>query len=843
MSGGDALTPMMKQYQGMKKSLPAGVLLFFRLGDFYELFFDDAKTASGVLGLTLTRRNGVPMCGVPHHAAEGYIAKLVQEGHRVAIGEQAGDVKPGKLVERRVAQVVSAGTLDDFRLLDQSRPNYLAAVARAGKVLGLAYADLTTGEFRATEFADAAALHDELARIDPAETLVPDDAPPTDGLPHAQPCDSYTFLPEHARELLVAHFGVHSLDGFGCGGMTAGIGAAGAIVHYLQHAMHRNIDHLRALLPYQPDHHVLIDAASQANLDLVDSRSGKKHTLLAALDRTTTSMGARLLRHWLLHPLREVAVLTTRQDVIAALLAEPWLLEKIRETLGGVRDIERVLGRLSQGTGNAREMQAMAMSLQQLPELHDHLAAVPGAAGLILLQSVLPDLPDFTPLARHILGALDDNPPLALKEGGIFRAGHLPELDELRQASTEGRQWIAELQEREIASTGIKSLKVRYNAVFGYFIEITKSNLHLAPDRYTRKQTTVGGERFITPELKEIEHKILGADERAKAMEYAAYLALRDEVLVHLDALQRAAAALATIDVLAGLAETARLFSYTRPRLGDDLRLAITDGRHPVLDQTMLQEKFVPNDTFLDGSHNRLLLITGPNMAGKSTYIRQVALLVLMAQMGSFIPAAAAEIGVVDRIFTRVGASDDLAKGQSTFMVEMNETALILNNATARSLVILDEIGRGTSTFDGLSIAWAVAEHLHDTLRSRTLFATHYHELTSLARSREGVQNYNVAVREWNDRVIFLRRIVEGSADRSYGIQVARLAGLPKAILDRAKTILNHLESNSVTPQGGTSGGGTGTSSGKAKKPKSPAPVPIDPNLPRANQPQLDLFG
>ena len=839
MSGGESLTPMMKQYQGMKKSLPDGVLLFFRLGDFYELFFEDAKTAAGVLGLTLTKRNSVPMCGVPYHAAENYIAKLVQAGHRVAIGEQSGEVKPGKLVERRISQVVSAGTIDDFRLLENDRPNYLAAIAKSGRVFGLAYADLTTGEFRAAEFTDGQALLDELARIEPAETLVPDDGAGLPEVPHSQPGDGYTFLPEHARDLLADHFGVHSLDGFGCGGMTAAIGAAGAILHYLRHSMHRNVDHVRVLLPYQPESHVLIDAASQANLELVESRSGKKHTLLAALDRTSTPMGARLLRHWLLHPLRDREALVARQDVIAAFLAEPWLLEKARETLGGIRDVERVLGRLSQGTGNAREMQALAQSLEQLPDLRSHLEALPGAAKSPLLHTILGDLPDFSALARRILDALDENPSAALREGGIFRDGFLPELDELRRASTEGRQWIADLQEREIVATGIKSLKVRYNAVFGYFIEITKSNLHLAPERYTRKQTTVGGERFITPELKEIENKILGADERAKALEYEAYLSLRDEVLVHLEALQKAAAALARVDALAGLAETARLFGYIRPVLTDDLRLAIRDGRHPVLDQTLVHEKFVPNDTMVDGDGHRLLLITGPNMAGKSTYIRQVALLVVMAQIGAFLPAAAAEIGLVDRVFTRVGASDDLARGQSTFMVEMNETALILNNATERSLVILDEIGRGTSTFDGLSIAWAVAEYLHDELKARSLFATHYHELTALARGRSGVKNYNVAVREWNDRVIFLRKIVEGSADRSYGIQVARLAGLPKAIINRAKTILNHLESNSVTPKGE---GETTVAAKKKRAPKKLPEPPANDTLPASNQPQLDLF-
>ncbi len=803
MSGDAGLTPMMRQYQGMKKSLPADVLLLFRLGDFYELFFEDAKTAAKVLGLTLTKRNGVPMCGVPHHAAEGYLSKLVQHGHRVAVAEQTTEPTPGKLVERKLIQVVSAGTIDNLRLLDATRPNYLAAVARAGKVLGLAYADLSTGEFKAAEFATEGALLDELARIEPAETLIPDEGAGLPEVPNAQPADGYAFLPDHAHEALVAHFGVHSLDGFGCGGLTAAIGAAGAILHYLRHQMHRSVDHLRHLRPYAPDGHVLIDAASQANLELVASKSGKRHTVLHAIDRTGTPMGARLLRQWLLHPLRDLGQLEARQQAVAAFLAEPWSLAKTRETLGGIHDIQRTLGRLSQGSGNARELRGLAASLAPIPELRDLVGPLHATGNAPLLESLAARLGDDSALARRILDALVDEPPVSVKEGGLFRPGFLSRLDELRLAAADGRKWIADLQQREIDRTGIKSLKIRYNNVFGYYIEVTKANLPAVPDDYIRRQTTVGGERFVTPELKEMEEKVLGADERAMAMEYEAFVALRDEVLEHLDALQETAEALAAIDALAGLAETARLFNYTRPRLDGSGRIRIRDGRHPVLDQTLVQEKFVPNDTLVDNDSQRLLVITGPNMAGKSTYIRQVALLVLLAQTGSFVPAAEAEIGLVDRIFTRVGASDDLARGQSTFMVEMNETALIVNNATDRSLVILDEIGRGTSTFDGLSIAWAVAEHLHDAIKARTLFATHYHELTALARSRPGVRNYNIAVREWNDRIIFLRRIVEGAADRSYGIQVARLAGLPRPIIDRAKAILNHLESNSVTPKAG----------------------------------------
>jgi DNA mismatch repair protein MutS len=828
MLGDSGLTPMMRQYRGMKKSLPAGVLLFFRLGDFYELFFEDATIAAPLLGLTLTKRNQVPMCGVPHHAAEGYIHKLVQAGHRVAVAEQKGIPKPGKLVERKLAQVVSAGTIDDIQLLDSARPNYLAAVARAGRRFGLAFADLSTGEFRVAEFADSAALLDELARLEPAETLIPDEGTGLPEVPNAQPADGYAFLPEHAREALASHFGVHSLDGFGVAGMEAGTGAAGALLHYLRHQMHRSVDHLRALSPYAPDGHVMIDAASQANLELVAAKGGKRHTLLHAIDRTQTPMGARLLREWLLHPLRDRLRLVARQDAIAALLGEPWLLEKARDLLGGIRDIQRVLGRLSQGTGNARELQSLAASLVPVPELRELLAPLLADDGPALLGNLCARLGDHSNLARKILAALVDEPPMALREGGLFRPGFDPALDELRAAATEGRRWIADLQQREVARTGIKSLKIRYNNVFGYYIEVTKANLAAVPADYVRRQTTVGGERFVTPELKEMEEKILGADERASELEFSAFTALRDEALGHLESLQRGAEALAELDALASLAETARQHGYERPQLTDKGRIRIRDGRHPVLDQTLVQEKFVPNDTLVDNEDNRLLVITGPNMAGKSTYIRQVALLVLMAQIGSFLPAAEAEIGLVDRIFTRVGASDDLARGQSTFMVEMNETAMIINNATEKSLVILDEIGRGTSTFDGLSIAWAVAEHLHDSIRARTLFATHYHELTALSRTRPGVRNLNVAVREWNDKIIFLRRIIEGAADRSYGIQVARLAGLPKPVIDRAKTILNHLESNSVTP--------------KAARSKNARGSETEDDLPEARQPQLGLF-
>ncbi|CAN5184959.1 DNA mismatch repair protein MutS [soil metagenome] len=831
----ETLTPMMQQYQRLRASVPTGTLLLFRLGDFYELFFDDAKEASALLNVALTKRNGVPMCGMPYHAAQGYIAKLIKAGKRVAICDQTSEPQPGKIVNREITQILSAGTVSELDLLEAKRANYLGAVYSSGGVFGLAYADLSTGEFRLTQVANRSALDDELARVAAAELLVSDQqqelfADVERTLLH----DGYAFLPEQAAFTLCEHFRVKSLDGFGCSAMPQAVAAAGAIVHYLKHQLRRKIDHLTGLRCDVPAEHVVLDIATQANLELVSSRGARDTSLLSALDRTVTPMGARKLRAWILQPLRNLPELERRQQMIADLLQEPELLMSLREALKAVRDVERAIGRLSQVSGNARDLVALRTSLEQIPQLKVELQKLMERAEFgkvanrshgsytTYLQQHLLELPHLVEL---LVRAIAEEPPFTLKEGGIFRDGYNADLDDLRRASREGKHWITELQEREIASTGIKSLKVRFNSVFGYFIEITKSNLAQVPAHYTRKQTTVGGERYITPELKEMEAQILGADERARQLEYQLFQTLRDEVLRDLSAIQQTAAAIATLDVIGGLAETARLFHYSRPQLDDSLCLEIRDGRHPVLDQNLLEEKFVPNDTSLDGEKVRLAIITGPNMAGKSTYIRQVALITLLAQIGSYVPAASAEIGLVDRIFTRVGANDDLSRGQSTFMVEMNETANIVNNATARSLVILDEIGRGTSTFDGLSIAWSVAEFLHDQIKARTLFATHYHELTKLAEERTGACNLNVAVREWNEQIIFLRKIVPGGADRSYGIQVARLAGLPKEILDRAKDILAHLEKPN---------GATAETAAKSKRAKKGMPV--------TEKPQLDLL-
>lgn len=838
---------MMQQYQRLRKSIPPDTLLLFRLGDFYEMFFDDAKEASALLNVALTKRNGVPMCGVPYHAAQGYIRRLIKAGRRVAVCDQMNEPQPGrKIVDREVTQIISAGTVSELSWLDAKRANYLGAIFADGDAFGFAYADLSTGEFRLTQAQDRQLLDDEIARVSPAELLISSEQKAQIGdIDHGLEYDSYAFLPEQAIFTLCEHFKVKSLDGFGCEQMPAAVAAAGAIVHYLKHQLRRKIDHLTSLRCDAPADHVLLDSATQANLELVESRGARDTSLLSVLDRTITPMGARKLRAWILQPLRDLIELQRRQQMIADLLQESDLLGSIRSELKSIRDIERAAGRLSQASGNARDLVALKISLQQIPALKRELgklieriefgaapveAAVSAAKPLKEQARRLPlqvqqEIREMPALAEKLSNALLDDPPLALKEGGIFRDGYDPDLDALRQASREGKSWISDLQEREIATTGIRSLKVRYNSVFGYFIEITKSNLANVPAHYTRKQTTVGGERFVTPELKEMEAKVLGADDRAQNLEYQLFQKLREETLREIEPIQQTADAIAGLDVLCALAETARLFRYCRPELNDSFRLVIRDGRHPVLDQNLVDEKFVPNDTELDGETIRMAIVTGPNMAGKSTYIRQVALIVLMAQIGSFVPAESAEVGLVDRIFTRVGASDDLARGQSTFMVEMNETANIINNATGHSLVILDEIGRGTSTFDGLSIAWSVAEFLYDKIKARSLFATHYHELTKLAEDRKGVCNLNVAVREWNEQIIFLRKIIPGGADKSYGIQVARLAGLPREVLDRAREILAHLESSS-----------------RADAEPKPRGRKLAKRLPESQKPQLDLL-
>ena len=827
---------MMKQYHALRRDLPQGTFLLFRLGDFYEMFFDDAREASAILNVALTKRGDVPMCGVPYHAARGYMEKLLAAGRRVALCEQVGEVQAGKLVRREITRILSPGTLEDAGLEEKSH-NFTAALLPPTKesgAFGLALADLSTGEFRITELPSAEALLDEVVRVAPAEILIPEgkkgqfqdlsgggEMSLPLGFPSLEEVESYIFDPMASTELLLSHFKVHSLDGFGVTDLPTAVTAAGALLHYLTRTLRRDAGHLRSLHAYRQADHLLLDASTQGHLELVQSRAGRRMTLLGTLDRTITPMGARTVRDWILHPLIDPGTITARQDAIGLFIQSPMKLGDLRECLGGIRDIERSVSRLSQNSGNARDLGALTLSLSAIPSTRALIESYEG--GLLFdLGKKLHPLQELTALLQS---AIVEEPPPNLRDGGMIRSGFDASLDELKNASAEGKVWIATLQEKEIQRTGIKSLKVRFNAVFGYFIEITTANLGSVPSDYTRKQTTSGGERFITPELKEMEGKILGAEERAKALEIQIFHHLRAAVLEQVLPLQETAAAAGALDALGSLAETARLYGYARPVVDDSTILQISDGRHPVLEQYAGGEAFVPNDTDLDASKHRMGIITGPNMAGKSTYLRQVGLLTVMAQMGSWIPAASAQVGVADRIFTRVGASDDLSKGHSTFMVEMNETANILHNATARSLVLLDEIGRGTATFDGLSIAWSVAEYLHDITGCRTFFATHYHELPDLSRTRSGVRNLNVAVREQNDQIVFLRKIVEGAADRSYGIQVARLAGLPSAVVERAREILTNLEKAELNAEGRPTLAGTRRKSAGAPDPTAELPL------------------
>ncbi|MCF7838437.1 MAG: DNA mismatch repair protein MutS [Candidatus Marinimicrobia bacterium] len=799
-------TPMMQQYRRIRSELPAETILFFRMGDFYEMFFEDAVAAAPILEIALTRRNGVPMCGVPYHACEAYLAKLVRAGRKVALCDQMEDPSQTKgIVRREVTRVVSPGAIIEEHLLEAGRGNYLAGVAYDQGRYGLALLELSTGAFTLEEAPTSESVTQSLARAAPAECVVPEKlfAAPEWGrvLPPGFPglvtrAEDWTFDLDYALETLTRQFGTRSLEGFGCGGLSSGVRAAGGILHYVSRDLRRPMAHIRGLRVRTAGECLVLDPATVANLDLVQPRGAAPPnvptTLLKCLDSTCTPLGRRLLRAWILEPLARLEPLQARQAAVADLAADWNALNKLRATLGEVRDLERLLGRLHAGGGNARDVRALAQSLAALPVLRAHLAAWPGA-GLARWADALEPQPELVALIER---ALVDEPPATLKDGGLFRPGYHAELDELRAAAGGGRTWLAEYQTREQERTGIKSLKVRHNKVFGYYLEVTQANLGLVPPEYQRKQTLVNAERFITPELKTVEDKILGAQERALALETELFQALRTAVTACTDPIQRSASALAELDVLAAFAERARTLNYTRPTLTDGTRLEIKGGRHPIVEQMPAAERFVPNDAVLDGAEHHLIVLTGPNMAGKSTYIRQVALIVIMAQIGSFVPADEAEIGLVDRVFTRVGAGDDLAQGRSTFMVEMEETANILNSATPHSLIVLDEIGRGTSTFDGISIAWAVAEHLHKTpqVRAKTLFATHYHELTDLARTLPGVRNYNVLVREQGDQIAFLRKIVPGAADKSYGIQVARLAGLPPEVIERAREILANLE-------------------------------------------------
>ncbi len=803
------LTPGMRQYMEAKRSLPKDTLLMFRMGDFYEMFFEDAKIAAGLMNVVLTSRAGAPLCGVPYKAVRLYVPKLLAAGYKVALADQMEDAKQAKgLVRRDITEVISPGTVMEDSLLDDRRSNYLAALlpASRGGLWGLASLELSTGEFRVAEL-NGEELEAEVTRLNPAEALAPAtllEQWEKNGFPQQlpyrlqwTPLEDWHFDIPLATQELQRHFHVASLDGFGCRGMEVALGAAGAILHYACRNLRKDASNITSIVAYQPGECLILDRISQRNLELVDPlfTGEKNNTLLSVMDETVTPMGARLLRDWMLRPLRKRQEILRRQDSVGNLVEKPMLLGELRESLTAIRDLERTVTRLAVGSNaTARDLVALRNALEMLPGLKTLLRD----ASAPLLQELGEAMEEMPQLAGEIRRAVVEEPPATIHDGGLFQAGYNQELDILRTASSEGKDWIAQYQLQEQQRTGIKSLKVRFNKVFGYFIEITKSFLDQVPQEYIRKQTIVNGERFITPELKEIEDKVLGADEKSRALEYELFQEMRQQVCQHLPAIQRSARAIAQVDCLESLAQVANQYQYVRPEILEDPVLEILDGRHPVLDARMTDTPFVPNDCHLDANDGQIALITGPNMAGKSTYIRQVALLVLMAQMGSFIPARAARIGLADRIFTRVGAADDLSRGQSTFMVEMVETANILNHATPKSLIILDEIGRGTSTFDGLSLAWAIAEYLHDTpaAKARTLFATHYHELTDLALSKPGLRNYTVLVREQGEEILFLRKIIPGIADRSYGIHVARLAGIPKPILKRAQQVLENLESN-----------------------------------------------
>jgi DNA mismatch repair protein MutS len=827
----------MQQYHAIKTRYPHALLLF-RLGDFYELFYEDAILAARELQITLTSRNRekgqpIPMCGVPYHAADGYIARLIRGGFKVAICDQMELPGPGKkLVRREVVRVITPGTATDGSVLDARENNYLAAVAKhsSGSPVGLAFVDLSTGEFQSTEFSGAdadEALREELQLLHPSETLLPrpqqlfETAKTSllEGAGGVESClEDWIFHRDYAERILREQFGVAELTGFGLDDHPQALAAAGAIVHYLRENAARGADnstgststqpssvealqHLDRVRYYEQHDNLVLDPVSVRNLELLTpifteetSRSGPV-TLVAALDATVTGMGARLLRSWILRPLLDRSAIEARLESVAHLLQQTVVRGEIRKELRGIQDLERLTSRISLGLASPRELVALRKSLVQLPVLKNFLTPPP-IGGSALLRQLHGELDELTDIRERLERAIADEPPALATEPGMIRSGYHGELDELRDLSQHSKQIIAAMEERERKRTGIASLKIRFNQIFGYYMEISKPNLHLAPADYERKQTLVNAERFTSPELKEYERKILAADERILEIERQLFVEIRSSIAAQAARLRRTAAAVAQLDVLTSFAKLAADRGYTRPEFNATGELLIVGGRHAVIEELLRQrgERFVPNDLCFDPARQQLLLITGPNMGGKSTYLRQAALIVLMAQMGSFVPARQAKLPVTDRIFTRIGASDNLARGRSTFLVEMSEVAAILHHATPSSLVLLDEVGRGTATFDGLSIAWAVVEHLQKHTRARTLFATHYHELTELADLLTGVQNVHVSVKETPNEIIFLRRVEPGSADKSYGIEVARLAGLPRSVIERAREVLKKHE-------------------------------------------------
>jgi len=816
----DLTTPLMRQYLAIKAQ-HKDAILFFRMGDFYEMFYDDAKIASEVLGITLTSRahgkaSEVPLAGFPHHALDTYLAKMIRAGYRVAICEQVEDPKLAKtVVKREVTEVVTPGSILSDDLLSSRRNNFLLAVHPLQKTAGLAQLDISTGEFIAGEVAIeavdgfkalAGGLREAILNIEPAEILVAEEH--ADWLRQKILANSpllvtrregWQFAYDYAYETLTKHFQTLTLKGFGCDDLTAGICAAGAALSYLKENQKKELPHFAQLTRLNNRDCVAIDVATRRNLELVRSlrNEDQRGTLLSVLDRTRTAMGGRRMVQWILQPLRDADKINARLDAVEELIQKKTERASIAELLRGVGDLERLVAKVTTARANARELLAVRFAQLKIPELKKHLTPFEAT----LLRTVFAGLQELAELTKELAAAIVDDPPLVVTDGRIIRAGYSAELDRLRSLSMSGKDWIAKLQTSERERSGIGSLKVGYNKVFGYYIEVTNPNLAKVPQNYIRKQTLSNAERYITPELKEYEEQVLQAEEKMVALEYELFDRLRQKVAGHATVLQENARLMAVLDCLLAFAELASEQHYCRPIINDGLRVEIKDGRHPVVEKLLpFGEKFVPNDTYLDDTGHQIIIITGPNMAGKSTYLRQVALIVLMAQIGSFVPAAKAHIGLVDKIFTRVGASDNLAGGESTFLVEMNETANILHNATAQSLVLLDEIGRGTSTYDGLSIAWAVVEYLHDNSKvaARTLFATHYHELNELANRHPRVKNYNVLVKEWGDQVVFLRKIVEGGSDHSYGIQVAQLAGLPKPVIQRAKQVLATLEQQAI---------------------------------------------
>jgi DNA mismatch repair protein MutS len=787
-------TPLMRQYNAIKQQVPNS-LLMFRLGDFYELFYEDAITAARELEITLTSRNkekgqAIPMCGVPYHAAESYLSRLIQKGYRVAVCDQMEAPTPGKkLVKREVTRVVTPGTATESSLLRSHENNYLAAVFRNGTHAGLAHVDLSTGEFRATEI-QLEDVHAALENLNVREVLAPESVADLPG--YRTSVEDWVFSLDHAERALREHFRLLTLDGCGLGARPLAISAAGAILHYLRETQKSALDHLERPSFYDRSESMILDAVTVRNLELLEplfAGESKESTLIHVLDQTSTGMGGRLLRNRLLRPCLQREEIDARLDAVEEALRSTIARSEIRKLLGDVLDLERLLAKLTLGTAGPRELLALGRSLAVVPRVKEQCANFRSGR----LARILTDLDEVPEVRDRILAAIADEPPVNLADGGTICAGYHAELDELRDISRNSRQYIAQIETRERARTQIQSLKVRFNNVFGYYIEISKANLHLAPPDYERKQTLVNAERFTTPELKELESKILDAEEKMLALEREIFQQLRLFAAEHAARIRQTAAAIAELDVTCALAQLAAENRYTRPALSDSGEIRIIAGRHPVIEKLAAKEaaRFIPNDLYFDAGSQFISVITGPNMGGKSTYLRQAAVIVILAQMGSFVPADSAALSLVDRVFTRIGAADNLARGRSTFMVEMTETAVILNTATSRSLVVLDEIGRGTATYDGLALAWAVIEHLHQRIRARTLFATHYHELTDLADQLPGVRNLHVSVREAGDQVIFLRKVEPGRADRSYGIEVARLAGLPVSVIERAREILS----------------------------------------------------